>query len=122
MIPEESFCEMPKVHTVATREPFKAVLREYEKSSPSSDDRAHLRSWADDDRAEQVWQKIKRAAQENNVPLPPKCFVSQILAARPVAIAIGRRGELRERYRNEADEMVRIARFLRKPDPYGMPP
>src|ERR1700730_70384 len=32
MIPEESLCEMPKGHTVATRVSFKAVLRECEKS------------------------------------------------------------------------------------------
>jgi hypothetical protein len=123
MIPEESLCEMPKVRTVATRESFKAVLREeYEKSSPSSDDRAHLQRWADDDRAEEVWHKIERAAQENNVRLPAECFISQVLAARPVAIAIGRRGELRERYRNAADDMERVAKFLRHPHPYGMPP
>ena len=123
MIPEESLCEMPKVRTVATRESFKSALkREYEKSSPSSDDRAHLQRWADDDRAEEVWDKIERAAQENNVRLPAEYFISQILAARPVAIAIGHRGELRERYRNAADEMERVARFLREPHPYGMPP
>jgi hypothetical protein len=122
MIPEESLCEMPKVRTVATREPFKAVLREYEKSSSSSDDRAHLQRWADDDRAEEVWDKIERAAQENNVRLPAEYFIQEILAARPVAIAIGRRGELRERYRNTADDMERFAKFLRHPHPYGMPP
>jgi hypothetical protein len=122
MIPEESLCEMPKVRTVATREPFKAVLREYEKSSPSSDDRAHLQRWADDDRAGEVWHKIERAAQKNNVKLPAKHFIHELLAARRVAMAIGQRRELREHYRKAADDMVRIAGFLRKPHPYGMPP
>jgi hypothetical protein len=70
MIPEESLCKMPKVLTVATRESFKAVLREYQKSSPSSDDRAHLQRWADDDRAEEVWRKIDRAAQSRTQALP----------------------------------------------------
>jgi hypothetical protein len=37
-------------------------------------------------------------------------------------MAIGHRGKLRERYRNAADEMERVAKFLRKPHPYGMPP
>jgi len=36
-------------------------------------------------------------------------------------MAIGHRGKLRERYRNAADEMERVAKFLRKPHPYGMP-
>jgi hypothetical protein len=122
MIPEESLCEMPKVHTVATREPFKAVLREeYEKSSPSSYDRAHLRRWADDDRADEVWHKIERAAYNNKVWIPAKYFISGILAARRVAMAIGHRGKWRERYRNAADDMERVAKFLRHPHPYGMP-
>jgi hypothetical protein len=122
IISEASLCEMPKGHAVATRVSFKAVLRECEKSCPSSDDRAHLQRWADDDRAEEVWHKIERAAQRNNVKLPAKHFIRVILAARPVAMAIGRRRELREQYRKAADEMVRIARFLRKRHPYGMPP
>jgi hypothetical protein len=122
IISEGSLCEMPKGHTVATRVSFTAVLRECEKSCPSSDDRAHLQRWADDDRAEEVWHKIERAAQRNNVKLPAKHFIRDILAARPVAMAIGQRRELREQYRKAADEMVRIARFLRKRHPYGMAP
>jgi hypothetical protein len=82
----------------------------------------HLQRWADDDRAEEVWDKIKRAALKNNVPLPPKYFITEILVTRRVAIALSHRGELRESYRNAAHEMMRIARFLRKPHPYGMPP
>ena len=37
-------------------------------------------------------------------------------------MAIGHRGKWRERFRNAADEMERIAKFLRKPHPYRMPP
>jgi hypothetical protein len=119
---DESLCEMPKVLTVAARESFNAVLREYKKSSASgSDDRAHLQRWIKDDRAEQVWDKIQRAARSNNAWLPPRVFITEILGARRVAMAIGHRGRLRERYRNAADEMERIAKFLRKPHPYGMP-
>jgi hypothetical protein len=33
------------------------------------------------------------------------------------AFGIGHRGRLRERYRNAADEMERVAKFLRKPHP-----
>jgi hypothetical protein len=113
---------MPKVLTVAARESFKAVLREYKKSSAwSSDDRAHLQRWINDERAEQVWDKIRCAARSNNLWLPPKTFITEILAARRVAMATGHRGKLRERYRNAASEMERVATFLRKPHPYGMP-
>ena len=113
---------MPKGHTVATRVSFKAVLRECEKSCPSSDDRAHLQRWAADDRAEEVWHKIERAAHNNKLPLPAKRFITEILAARRVAMAIGHRGKWRERFRNAADEMERTAKFLRNRHPYGMPP
>jgi hypothetical protein len=113
---------MPKGHTVATRVSFKAVLRECEKSCPSSDDRAHLQRWADDDRVEEVWHKIERAAHNNKLRLPAKYFITEILADRRVAMAIGHRGKWRERFRNAADEMERTAKFLRKPHPYGMPP
>jgi hypothetical protein len=110
------------VATVAARESFNAVLREYEKSSASgSDDRAHLQRWINDDRAEQVWDKIQCAVRSNNPRLPPKRFIIDILTARRVAIATGHRGKLRKRYRNAADEMERVAKFLRKPHPYGMP-
>jgi hypothetical protein len=107
---------------VPTPRSFKAVLRKYEQSSPSSDDRAHLQRWADHDRAEEVWHKIERAAQKNNVPLPPEYFITEILVTRRVAIALGHRRELREPYRNAAREMMRIARFLRQRHPHGMPP
>jgi hypothetical protein len=111
-----------KGHTVATRVSFKAVLRECEKSCPSSDDRAHLQRWAADDRAEEVWHKIERAAHNNKLRLPAKHFITEILAARRVAMAIGHRGKWRERFRNAADEMERTAKFLRSRHPYGMPP
>jgi hypothetical protein len=112
----------PKVLTVAARESFKTALREYKKSfALGSDDRAHLQRWIDDDRTEQVWDTIQRAVRSNTLRLPPKTFISDILAARRVAIATGHRGKLRECYRNAADEMERVAKFLRKPHPYGMP-
>ena len=122
MIPRRISLRTPKVLTVAARESFKTALREYKKSfALGSDDRAHLQRWIDDDRTEQVWDTIQRAVRSNNLRLPPKTFISDILAARRVAIATGHRGKLRERYRNEADEMERVAKFLRKPHPYGMP-
>jgi len=122
MIPRRISLRTPKVLTVAARESFKTALREYKKSfALGSDDRAHLQRWIDDDRTEQVWDTIQRAVRSNNLRLPPKTFISDILAARRVAIATGHRGKLRECYRNAADEMERVAKFLRKPHPYGMP-
>jgi hypothetical protein len=122
IISEEPLCEMPKGACGGRTGSFKAVLRECEESYPSSDDRAHLQRWADDDRAEEVWHKIERAAQNNKLWLPAKYFITEILAARRNAMAIGHRGKWRERFRNAADEMERIAKFLRKPHPYRMPP
>jgi len=109
---------MPKVLTVAARESFESVLRKYKKSSASSpDDLAHLQRWINDPRTEEVWESVR----SNNALLPPETFIIDILGARRVAIAIGQRGKLRKRYRNAADEMERVAKFLRKPHPYGMP-
>jgi hypothetical protein len=107
---------------VATRVSFKAVLRECEKSGLSSDDRAHLQRWAADNRAEWVWHKIERAVPNNKLRLPAKYFITEILAAKRVAMAIGHRGKLRERFRNAADAMERTAKFLRSRHPYGMFP
>src|SRR6266550_582915 len=122
MIPRRIILRMPKVLTVAARESFNTALREYKKSPAwSSDDHDHLQRWIDDDRAEQVWDKIQCAVRSNNRRLPPKTFINDMLAARRVAIATGHRGHLRECYRNAADEMERLAKFLRKPHPYGMP-
>jgi hypothetical protein len=106
---------------VLTPKSFRAVLRSFEESSAlGSDHRAHVRRWADDNRAEELWNKIKRAAQKNNVWLPAKYFIQEILAARRVAMGIGHRGKLRERYRNAADDMERVAKFLRQPHPYSI--
>jgi hypothetical protein len=63
--------EMPEVFIVAPRESFKAVLKEYKKSSASDlNDRAHLERWIDDDRTEQVWDEIQCAARSKNPWLP----------------------------------------------------
>jgi hypothetical protein len=57
------------VLTVPARESFKAVMREYKKSPAwGSDDRAHLQRWINDDRAEQVWDKIQCAARKTRLP------------------------------------------------------
>jgi hypothetical protein len=37
-------------------------------------------------------------------------------------MAIGQRGKFREEYRKKTDEMKRLGKFLRRPQPFGMPP
>jgi hypothetical protein len=102
---------MPKVLTVPARESFNVALREYKKSSASdSDDRAHLQRWINDARAEHVWDKIQCAIRSNNLRLPPKRFIIDVLAARRAAMAIGHRGKLRKRYRNSSWYLQRCVR------------
>jgi hypothetical protein len=113
-----------RVHSVGRPKSFRAALKEYETSSDSGDNpdlRAHLQRWQEDDRSETVWREIEGGAQKNNTPLPATLFIREMLGARAVAIAIGNRGKLRKDYREAADQMQRIANFLRSPHPYGMP-
>jgi hypothetical protein len=116
------FAKMPRFLPWLQRESFKAVLREYKKSSASdSDDRAYLQRWVDDDRAEQVWDKIQCAARSNHRWLPPKTFIRDILAARPVAIAIAHRRKLRKCYRNAAKKWSGLLRFCANRTPTTCP-
>jgi hypothetical protein len=109
------------VHSVVRPKSFRAVLKHYEASEADPDRRSHLQRWHDDHRAEEVWREINRAAQNNGKVLPPVVFVRDILGARRIAIVIGNRGKLRKDYRRAADQMKRVANFLRKPHPHGMP-
>src|ERR1041384_6629941 len=84
--------------------------------------RAHLRRWADDERADEIWDRIKYAAQKRAIPLTPKFFIEQILSARSTAELIDRRRAERHRYRRFATQMEEIARFLREPFGTGPPP
>jgi hypothetical protein len=101
---------------------FMAALSRYKKTDLSSDNQAHLQRWADDPRAEEVWQTITRVSQKNKKVVSAQYLIVEILGARRVAMAIGQRRKYREAYRKKADEMVRLAKFLRRPDPVGMPP
>jgi hypothetical protein len=98
-------------------------LKNYESSEAGDDPdrRAHLQRWRDDDRGEEVWREINCAAQKSGVLLRANVFIGEILGARRVAIVIGNRGKLRDHYRQAADQMKRVANFLRKPHPHGMP-
>jgi hypothetical protein len=102
---------------------FKTALISYAKSSGlRTDHRAHLQRRADDDRSEEVWQTIEHAAQKNKIPIFAKFFIGEVLAARRAAMSIGHRGKYRERYRKQAEQMERTAKFLREPPPDGISP
>ena len=88
----------------------------------TSEDRAHLQRWSDDDRADEEWQTIDRFAQEHRLLLPPNVFITEILATRRVAKAIACRGKYRDLYHAYAKQMDEVAQFLREPHPAGMPP
>jgi hypothetical protein len=84
--------------------------------------RAHLKRWADDNRADEVWDRIRSAAQERGIPLTPKFFIGEILSAKSVAELIDRRRTERDRYRRFATQMEEIATFLRERPSGGGPP
>ena len=55
---------------MATRESFKAALREYKKSSAlSSDDHAHLQRWEEDDRTR--WRCLTLEPSSSSSGWPP---------------------------------------------------
>jgi hypothetical protein len=104
-------------------ESFKAALISYaETPDLTLEDRAYLQRWSDDDRADEVWQTIDRAAHKHGLLLPRNVFITEILAVRRVAEAIAGRGKYRARFRTYARQMEEIAEFLRKRHPAGMPP
>lgn len=85
-------------------------------------DRAHLRRWWDDGRANEEWDKIFRVAREHGKLVLPNLFIREILTARPVAEAISARGKYRWRHRAWAQKMEILADFLEEPRADGMPP
>jgi hypothetical protein len=93
---------------------FKAALLLYTEAAPVLEpkDRAHLQRWSDDDRADEEWQTIDRAAHEHGLLIPPNVFIREILAIRRVTEAIACRGKYRDRYRAYAEKMHEV----------GMPP
>ena len=84
--------------------------------------REHLKRWADDDRADEVWDRIKHAAQKHGTLLPAWFFIGELLSARRVAELIEQRRIRRDDYRRLATRMEEIANFLRERPPQGGPP
>jgi hypothetical protein len=108
---------------------FKAALASYAETPYPADgtlprlnpaDHAHLRRWANDDRADEVWNTIDRAIQERGILLPVRLLIQEILGARDIAQSINHQRKHRDRYRNRAAQMVEIAKVLREPGPNGL--
>ncbi len=92
-------------------------------SSPprlSAADRAHLKRWADDERADEVWNTIKGAAKKRGRVIPERFFIQEVLGAREIATSINHRRKYRERYRKHAARMAEIAKVLRERLPNGL--
>ena len=75
--------------------------------------REHLKRWADDDRADEVWDRIKHAAQKHGTLLPAWFFIAELIEQRRIR---------RDDYRRLATRMEEIANFLRERPPQGGPP
>ena len=83
-------------------------------------DRAHLKRWADDERADKVWSTINRAAQKRGRVIPDRFFIQQVLGARDIAASINHRRKHRDQYRKYAAQMERNAKTLRQRLPNGL--
>jgi hypothetical protein len=100
-----------KYEIARIRAEFAAVEPEVGKLQPA--DQNHLVRWADDNRAEEVWQKIQRLAWgpiESYDPL--EAFVVFVLAARQMAEVIPRPGRILERYKKRTARHLERAQRL----------
>jgi hypothetical protein len=85
-------------------------------------DREHVQRWAGDERADEVWRAIEKAAHKHlAMPLPVGWFIRETLAARQLAQSINHRRQNRDRYRKRATQMKSIAIFLKETLPGGIP-
>jgi len=82
-------------------------------------DRAHLKRWANDERADEVWNTIKGAARKRGLVIPDRFFIQEVLGAREIAASMIYRRKYRERYRKRAARMAEIAKILRERLPNG---
>lgn len=84
-------------------------------------DRKQLKRWADDERAEEIWQTINCAIREHGLTFPDGFiewwFIQEILGQRKLAESIGRRSRHRDLYRKNAAQLQRTAEILRQKMP-----
>ena len=108
---------------------FKVALAAYPSTPHPTDgsmprlspaDVAHLKRWADDERADEVWNTINSAATERDMLLPARLFIQELLGARDIAESINHRRKHRDQYRKYAAQMERDAKTLRQRLPKGL--
>jgi hypothetical protein len=73
-----------------------------------AEDIAHVSRWAEDPRAEEVWQEIKTHADANCSCPPPAFFIETILANRSLAL----HPDVIPNYREQAIAAASLANFL----------
>ncbi len=109
---------------------FKEILAAYPSTPHPADgslprlsqaDIAHLKRWAEDERADEVWNTIKGAAQKRSRVIPGPFFIQEVLGGRDIATSINHRRKYRERYLKHATRMAEIAKVLRGRLPNGFP-
>jgi hypothetical protein len=116
---------------VYVSESFNAVLAAYPTTPHPADterrpprlnraDLAHLKRWADDERADEVWGTINSAAKKRGLLLPARFFIQEVLGARDIAESIEHRRKHRDRYRKYAAQMEKDAKVLRQRLPNGL--
>src|SRR4051812_11591790 len=98
--------------TEEPKQPFKNILAEFAKSQrPNAADCEHLKRWADDHRADEVWSKISHGIRKRGGVEPiafAYYFIQEILSLRAFALNPGARPAYLER----AKDAERLARFL----------
>jgi hypothetical protein len=101
---------------------FKTVLAKYPSTGHPVDgslprlsraDVAHLNRWANDERADEVWDSIDRAAKLRGIILPPHFFIQEVLGISDIAKSIDHRRKNRVQYLKYAARMEKIAKVLR---------
>jgi hypothetical protein len=73
-------------------------------------DVAHINRWAEDPRAEEVWQEIKTHADAHCGWLPPEYFIQNVLAQRSIA----QHPDAITNYGEQASAAEALARFLNR--------
>jgi len=73
-----------------------------------------IERWADDERADEIWNTIKDTAQKRGMLLPARFFIQEVLGTRDIVTSMNHRRKYRERYRKHATRMAEIAKILRE--------
>ena len=85
-------------------------------------DREHLKRWADDDRADEVWNAINCAIRERGFQdgFIEWWFIQEVLGQRSLAESIGSFRKERDVYRRYGAQLQEAANILREKSPDGI--